>query len=65
MRPGMRPLAERLVTRHAAMRSTSPLVPTGECHMCGWTNLPKGAHWCSRSCHDDFQQEKAELLGAK
>lgn len=59
----MRPYAEIKVARQAAILAHAPLVPKGECHMCAWTRIPKGALWCSSSCCLDYEAEKDELLG--
>lgn len=47
--------------RNAKQLSNKPLVHGMECHNCGW-RLPVRGHFCSASCGEDYEAEKAELL---
>lgn len=60
----MRPYAEIKAARQAAILARAPLIPKDRCHCCDWP-VPKSALWCATACAQDYEAEKAELLGAK
>jgi hypothetical protein len=46
--------------RREAIASGAKLIPVGHCHCCFW-QVPKGALWCSTSCAQDYEKERAEF----
>lgn len=57
----MKPEAEVAAERRQAILAHAPLRPKNVCHYCAW-GVPKLALWCSASCAQSYEAEKAALL---